>query len=102
MKLCQPIVTVADNLKPCCQKQHGFYYIKTSHPLTLGLQSTSEQNKKIYILFSLANALHYSLPNHVRLTSVQIKDKCDNHFKIIECCPTCRRNGAVSLSACRW
>lgn len=78
-----------------------YYYIETSYTLTLGLQSTTERNKKVYILFSLVNALQHSLPNYICLIGIQTKGKRGNHFKIVECRSTFRSNGTVSLGACR-
>ncbi|MBR6659383.1 MAG: hypothetical protein IKL19_04845 [Paludibacteraceae bacterium] len=53
------------------------------------------------ILFSLVQTFQYLLPYPARFIGVQPKRKCNDHFKVIECCPTFRRSQITSLGNCR-
>ena len=53
------------------------------------------------ILFSLAQTLQYLLPYPACLIGIQTKRKSNDHFEIVECCPTFRRSQITSLGAYR-
>ena len=61
-----------------------------------------QQYQEVYsTLFPLTQTLQHLLPYSACFIGVQLKRKSNDHFKIVECSPTCRGSQIASLGAYR-